>query len=130
MCTCVHELIHTSQRPFICTTCDKAFAQASNLRAHELIHTGQRPFICTTCDKAFAQASNLRVHERMHTGQRSFICQTCGKGFKHSGSLYNHKHKYCRQARGVAEMRHMEQITCLVYVYCECGQMSCNRLDI
>ena len=54
------------------------------------MHTGEKPFICTVCNKAYARKSHLSVHYRVHTGERPFVCADCGKDFTEKRFLNDH----------------------------------------
>ena len=54
------------------------------------MHTGEKPFICSVCNKAYARRSHLSVHYRVHTGERPFICEECGKDFTEKRFLNDH----------------------------------------
>jgi len=54
------------------------------------MHTGEKPFICTVCNKAYARKSHLSVHYRVHTGERPFVCVDCGKDFTEKRFLNDH----------------------------------------
>lgn len=44
------------------------------------IHTGDKPYKCSKCDKAFASGSNLKQHEKIHDNsaeREKFKCPHC-----------------------------------------------------
>lgn len=49
-----------------CSICLKAFARPWSLSRHRLVHSTDRPFVCTDCGLAFRLASYLRQHRRVH----------------------------------------------------------------
>ena len=56
----IHERIHTSNKPYKCTDCDKRFVASNELRKHQRIHTGERPYKCAQCNSTFTQVNIVK----------------------------------------------------------------------
>lgn len=54
--------IHTDERAFECTQCDKKFRRADHLKNHENYHAQIKPHTCKHCQKKFSRAEHLRRH--------------------------------------------------------------------
>ncbi|KAM5234090.1 zinc finger protein 445 isoform 1-T3 [Hipposideros larvatus] len=107
------ESSHTTEEPFKCSQCGKAFRNHSFLLIHQRVHTREKPYKCRECGKTFRWSSNLSRHQRGHslekryeyhesrnppdlqpqilTGEKRFWCQECGKTFTRKRSLLDHK---------------------------------------
>ena len=62
-----------------------------NLKSHQQIHTSEKPYQCTRCEKRFSDKSALNRHLKAHdkrAAQRTFTCATCSETF-HNLTSYN-----------------------------------------
>ena len=79
-------------RPHKCEKCDAAFHYKSNLVGHQITHSSDRPFKCTTCGNSFKRSHALKKHMKIHTrtGVKPYKCDTCEKAYYYAGGLRKH----------------------------------------
>ena len=63
---------------------DGKFSQPQHLKTHESIHTDEKPFSFSKCEKKFRRSYNLKTHRRIHIDEKPFSCSKCEKKFSHS----------------------------------------------
>ncbi|KAK0426591.1 hypothetical protein QR680_009788 [Steinernema hermaphroditum] len=77
--------------------CPKALA--AHVRA---VHTGDRPFKCTHCDRSFVRRNDLKVHEVTHSASVEQKCDLCGSVFKREHYLKKHRRTCDGKTRHIA----------------------------
>ena len=77
-----HEIIHTDEKRFSCSKCEKKFSQSQHFKTNEQIHTDEKPFSCSKCEKKFSSSGNLKTQERIHTVEKPSSCSKCERKFR------------------------------------------------
>lgn len=95
----LHAKTHEGEKCYRCDVCPYASISARHLESHLLIHTDQKPFVCSHCDQAFRQKQLLKRHENLYhvngyvpptPKEKTHKCPTCEKAFRHKGNLIRH----------------------------------------
>ncbi|XP_066469252.1 zinc finger protein 845-like [Tiliqua scincoides] len=89
-----HKMIHTGKEPHQCPECGKNFSYKSTLLTHQMVHTGEKPHRCPHCGKSFSQRSALVTHQMVHTGKKPHQCSVCGKTFSQRSTLIIHQNTH------------------------------------
>ena len=70
--------MHTGEKPFTWTYCNRPFSNDANLKTHIRIHTGEKPFkwAYSGCELSFTQKGNFNTHmENKHKFGNDELCK-------------------------------------------------------
>ena len=94
-----HMLVHSDERPYACTLCDKTYKSNAMLDIHMKTHTKEKPYVCDVCGQSFALRNTLRCHANRHTNAKPYKCEFCGKGFNCSSGKRKHQQTHTKDKR-------------------------------
>ena len=92
----VHSFVHTGEKPFVCSICQKSFNNPGSLSRHRRSHSeNENKYPCNICGKLFPSKINLTMHTKCHLGSKTEknklkkekkvpreFCAICQKAFK------------------------------------------------
>ena len=91
----------------VCSICDHKYFGRVDMEKHMFMHTGERPYTCTLCNKRFIHWNSIWCHVRQkhvnvneHGRQKkvfkiteqAFACELCDKRFRYFRKLYSVKY--------------------------------------
>lgn len=78
------------RKKFRCSTCDKTYSSANNLKPHEKTHQGEiKTHECAYCQKKFNSKFNKNRHER-EVHEKELKCDKCGMTFSNKDDFMGH----------------------------------------
>jgi len=60
-------VVHSDEKPFSCTECNKTFSREPDLKRHKITHTEEKKYKCNfdNCKSSFNTSGNLARHKRL-----------------------------------------------------------------
>lgn len=81
---------HSTNPPYACDVCPKAYKFAHSLKLHKNTHIEERPYTCPICSKSYKSNKDLTYHKHIHLNEKKYCCTLCDKGFNKPYLLKQH----------------------------------------
>ncbi|XP_055630147.1 zinc finger protein draculin-like [Toxorhynchites rutilus septentrionalis] len=86
-----HAKSHCAEKTYGCPHCHYRAKQSHALKDHvRRLHTSDRPFKCSKCDKGFINRNDLRKHMPTHNKTMPFQCEHCEQIFRRRMDVKRH----------------------------------------
>ncbi|GFW73671.1 myoneurin [Trichonephila clavipes] len=126
---------------YVCTICNRGFAQKGNMKIHMRKHTGERPYecpicgvevltelydlrrdgyFCRICSFARPSLSSLKKHLQTHNIGRPYSCKVCNKSFALKGNLKTHIRMHTALEEMIAQLMELHSR----HIYAKGGRRS------
>ena len=86
-------LLYYTEDGVPCPHCNRVFKNEYMLSQHVHVHTGERNYKCSICEKSYSTRESLRSHMKGH--QFQFGCEICAKPLgSYSAFMYVESYVY------------------------------------
>ena len=95
--------ISHQRKQFVCAKCNKGFANNATLQKHSVVHTREKTYRRTVCDKTLGLKTSLTRHKLRHTSEENHMddpehkCFTCFTTFPRKDFLRTHVLKHSEE---------------------------------